>query len=265
MTRGPKKHLKRLNAPKHWMLDKLTGVWAPKPSPGPHKSRESLPLIILLRNRLKYALTRREVVSIVKQRLIKVDGKVRTDSNFPAGFQDVVSIDKTNEHFRLLFDTKGRFFVHKINTQEAQFKLAKVTQVRIGQKAIPFLVTSDGRTIRYPDPVIKVNDSVKITLATGKIASFVKFEVASLAVITGGRNLGRVGTIESREKHDGGFEIIHLKDAAGQRFATRISNVFVVGKDSPLVSLPRSRGIKLSIIQERDKRLKRQENKPIAS
>ena len=25
MARGPKKHLKRLNAPKHWMLDKLTG------------------------------------------------------------------------------------------------------------------------------------------------------------------------------------------------------------------------------------------------
>ena len=34
MPRGPKKHLKRLNAPKHWMLDKLGGVFAPKPSPG---------------------------------------------------------------------------------------------------------------------------------------------------------------------------------------------------------------------------------------
>jgi len=34
MARGPKKHLKRLNAPKHWMLDKLGGVFAPKPSPG---------------------------------------------------------------------------------------------------------------------------------------------------------------------------------------------------------------------------------------
>lgn len=26
-ARGPKKHLKRLNAPKHWMLDKLGGIW----------------------------------------------------------------------------------------------------------------------------------------------------------------------------------------------------------------------------------------------
>ena len=26
-VRGPRKHLKRLNAPKHWMLDKLGGVF----------------------------------------------------------------------------------------------------------------------------------------------------------------------------------------------------------------------------------------------
>ena len=37
MARGPKKHMKRLRAPKHWMLDKLTGVFAPRPSTGPYR------------------------------------------------------------------------------------------------------------------------------------------------------------------------------------------------------------------------------------
>ena len=106
MARGPKKHLKRLNAPKHWMLDKLGGVWAPRPSTGPHKLRECLPLIILLRNRLKYALTGKEVKYILMQRLVKVDGKSRTDSTYPAGFMDTVSIEKTGEHFRLLYDVR---------------------------------------------------------------------------------------------------------------------------------------------------------------
>merc|ERR1712080_598316 len=95
-------------------LDKLTGVYAPKPSPGPHKGRESLPLIIFLRNRLHYALTGQEVVKILKQNLVKVDGKVRTDKNFPGGFMDVITIDKTNENFRLIYDVKGRFCVHRI-------------------------------------------------------------------------------------------------------------------------------------------------------
>jgi small subunit ribosomal protein S4e len=38
MVRGPKKHMKRLNAPRHWMLDKLGGVFAPKPAPGAARS-----------------------------------------------------------------------------------------------------------------------------------------------------------------------------------------------------------------------------------
>lgn len=85
-ARGPKKHLKRLAAPKSWMLDKLGGVFAPRPSTGPHKLRESLPMVVFLRNRLKYALNNSEVTKIVMQRLIKVDGKVRTDPTYPAGF-----------------------------------------------------------------------------------------------------------------------------------------------------------------------------------
>ena len=68
------------------MLDKLGGVFAPRPSTGPHKLRESLPLIIFLRNRLKFALTGQEVKKILMQRLVKVDGQVRTDSNYPSGF-----------------------------------------------------------------------------------------------------------------------------------------------------------------------------------
>lgn len=59
---------------------------APRPSPGPHKLRESLPLTIFLRNRLKYSLTGREVTAIVMQRLIKVDHTVRTDTTYPTGF-----------------------------------------------------------------------------------------------------------------------------------------------------------------------------------
>lgn len=79
------------------MLDKLGGVFAPKPSSGPHKTRECLPLIIFLRNRLKYALTYVEARKICKQRLIKIDGRVRTDFLFPAGFmglfEEIQSID----------------------------------------------------------------------------------------------------------------------------------------------------------------------------
>ncbi|XP_057834282.2 small ribosomal subunit protein eS4x [Cryptomeria japonica] len=255
MARGLKKHLKRLNAPKHWMLDKLGGAFAPKPSAGPHKGRECLPLVVLLRNRLKYALTYREVIAIVMQRLIAVDGKVRTDKCYPAGFMDVVSIAKTNENFRLLYDAKGRFRLHSIKEEEAKYKLCKVRGVQFGDKGIPYLNTYDGRTIRYPDPLIKANDTIKIDLETCKITEFIKFDVGNVVMVTGGRNRGRVGVIKNREKHKGSFEIIHVQDSAGHEFATRQGNVFTIGKGTkPWVSLPKGKGVKLSITEEAKKR-----------
>jgi len=252
MARGPKRHLKRLNAPKHWMLDKLGGIWAPRPSTGPHKLRECLPLIILLRNRLKYALTGKEVKYILMQRLVKVDGKARTDVKYPAGFMDVVGMDKTNEYFRLLYDVRGRFTLHRISVEESKYKLCRVKQLAMGTGQVPYVVTHDGRTIRYPDPSIKVNDSVKYDVETGKITDFIKFETGNLAMINGGKNTGRVGVIVSRERHQGSFDIVHLKDSAGHVFATRLGNVFVIGQGNrPMVSLPRRKGIKMSILEER--------------
>jgi small subunit ribosomal protein S4e len=109
-------------------------------------------------------------------------------------------------------------------------------------------------SIRYPDPAIKVNDTVKIDLATGKITDFIKFDTGVIAMVTGGRNMGRVGVITHRERHDGGFNIVHIKDAIDNSFATRENNVFVIGSEKPWISLPKGKGVKLTIAEERDRR-----------
>lgn len=255
MARGPKKHLKRLNAPKHWMLGKMDGIWAPRSSSGPHKMRESVPLIVLLRNRLKYALNKTESNAICMEKLIRVDGKIRTDEGFPAGFMDVLSIPKAGDNFRLLYDTKGRFVLHRIEGEEPKYKLCRVQKQLFTKKNVPFVVTHDGRTIRYPDPLVKVNDTIKIDIATGKMTDMLKFEIGNLCMITQGRNTGRVGTIASVEKHAGSFDIVYIKDSAGHLFATRLPNVFIIGKENrPWVSLPKGKGIKLSILEERSLR-----------
>jgi small subunit ribosomal protein S4e len=254
------------------MLSKMGGVYAPRPSSGPHKLRECLPLVLILRNRLKFALTRREVNMCVQKRHIKIDQKVRTDMNFPAGFQDVLSIPRTQENYRLLYDVKGRFVLHAIEEKEAQYKLCRVVRVSTANKAsighnpfqagkagaIPYLVTHDGRTIRYPDPMIKANDSVKVDLKTGKILDFLKFDAGQLVMVTRGANCGRVGTIVSKEKHPGTYTIVHIKDRRGNNFATRLENVFVIGKENQeWISIPKQQGVKLSILEEKVVREKR--------
>jgi small subunit ribosomal protein S4e len=260
--KGQRKSLKRVNAPKTWYLGKLKGVYATKPSAGPHKTRECIPLNVLLQQRLKYALNRDEARKIVKAGSkakgsgnIHVDGKVRRDPRFPLGQMDVVSINKTNEHFRMLLDVKGRFQPHRIDAKEANFKLCRVVSKQIGQNKVPHITTHDGRTIRFPHPDICKNDSVKINLSTGAIEQVIKFANNATVILTGGNNIGRIGTLSSIERHPGTFDIAHVKDARGNAFSTRIGNVFIIGDGKTLaITLPKGEGIAYSLIEQRDQR-----------
>uniref|UniRef100_A0A7S2ZFM7 40S ribosomal protein S4 n=1 Tax=Rhodosorus marinus TaxID=101924 RepID=A0A7S2ZFM7_9RHOD len=164
---------------------------------------------------------------------------------------DVIHIERTNETFRLLYDVKGRFKLHRITTEEAKYKLCKVNRAQLGPNSVPYIATHDGRYIRYPDPLIKVDDTVMIDINTGKVIDFAKYDLGNLVMVTGGHNIGRVGTIVTREKHPGSTEIVRIRDANGHDFATRKGNVFIIGKGTtPLISLPKEKGIKKTIIEE---------------
>ena len=46
-----------------------------------------------------------------------------------------------------------------------------------------------------------------------------------------------------------------MKDASGHEFATRASNAFVIGTgNKPMVSLPKGKGLRMSIVEELEKR-----------
>ena len=173
-------------------------------------------------------------------------------------YSDVLSIEKSGEHFRLLYDVKGRFTIHRITPEEASYKLLKVRKVAKGAKGVPHIITHDGRTIRYPDPAIKTYDTVKFDFEQNKIVDFVKFDTGNIVIVTGGRNMGRAGVITHREHHHGGFDIVHVRDSLDRTFATRISNIFVIGEGTKAwISLPKGKGTKLTIAEERDARRKR--------
>jgi small subunit ribosomal protein S4e len=245
-------------APSHWCLDKLRGVYATRPSCGPHKLRERIPLTVLLQNRLKYALSGQEAVKICRDKdvNVKVDNKIRRNPRFPLGFQDVVHFPKTNENFRIMYDIKGRFQPIRIEAKEAGFKLCKVKRKCLGKNKIPYIVTHDGRTIRYPNPEIKKNDTIQLNLETGDIDKVIKFENGATVFIQGGNNIGRVGQLMHVEHHPGSYEIVHVKDGSGNHFATRLTNMFVVGEGKkPLITLPKLKGLRRTLVEERNAKI----------
>ena len=85
-------------------------------------------------------------MKICMQHFIKINGKLHTDITYLTDFMDVISINKTRENFSLIYDTKGRFVVHRITLGKGKYKLCKMRKIFVGTKGIPHLVTHDART-----------------------------------------------------------------------------------------------------------------------
>ena len=74
--------------------------------------------------------------------------------------------------------------------------------------------------------------------------------------MTGGNNIGRIGTLQHVEKAPGSYSIAHVVDSRGQSFSTRLENVFVIGTSKKaVISLPKGEGLKYTNVEERDQRL----------
>ncbi len=60
----------------------------------------------------------------------------------------------------------------------------------------------------------------------------------------------------SVERHPGSFDIVTVKDADNNTFATRYENIFSVAKSDGkfLVSMPKGRGVAATILQEQQAR-----------
>ncbi|MFP4051392.1 MAG: 30S ribosomal protein S4e, partial [Thermoplasmata archaeon] len=75
-----KRHNKRYGAPtKKWGMPIKEGFWAPRISSGAHPKDRSVPLVVILRDVLKYANSAREARIIIGERKVHVDGEPETD------------------------------------------------------------------------------------------------------------------------------------------------------------------------------------------
>jgi len=105
---------------------------------------------------------------------------------------DVITIEKTGESFRLLYDVKGRFTMKALKGEESKYKLCKVKAKTIGPNKVPYITTHDSRTIRYPHPDIKIGDTLKYDCVNKKIVDFSHLDAGQPCYITSGNNIGRI-------------------------------------------------------------------------
>ncbi|CAD26393.1 40S RIBOSOMAL PROTEIN S4 [Encephalitozoon cuniculi GB-M1] len=250
MPTGHRDHLKRKTAPKSWMLDKQGGTFALMPASGPHKKTECIPLGYLISRFLRYASNFKELSIILAEKNIKVNGRVRTNSHFPVGLFDVVSIEKTGEHFRVLYNVHKKFHLHRISSEEASYRLTKVTK-KYENQGIPYIVSSCGLSIRFCDPAIDLGYTIKISNETSKVIEYIVPGPDKVIFVSRGKARGRVGVINTISTQ--GKETVYgMTDFAGNTFSCTSKSCILIGESSEniWITLPKERGIRQSELEK---------------
>ncbi len=244
---GGKRHLKALAAPRFWPILRKEYKWVVKPSPGPHPIERSIPLLLIVRNILGYAKTAREARRLIAEGHFKVDGRVRRNYKYPVGLMDVIEIVDTQEYYRVIPVPIKVMDLIKIDKEEARFKLCRIENKTTVKGGHIQLNLHDGRNIliRVSDPqnpeedVYKTLGTLQVTIPEQEIMKYIPLKEGVIAIISGGRNVGRVGRVISIQRGMRRYRsIVTLEDKHGNKFQTSLDYLFPIGEEEPLIKLP---------------------------
>jgi small subunit ribosomal protein S4e len=210
-------HLKRSRVPKTWPLVRKGKKYVVKPS---HSLKSGIPLLIVLRDILGLAETKKEVKKLLNLGKIKVNGKTVKQENFSLMLFD--NLDLNDKKFRVVLEKK-KFGVVEIESKEAEKKIAKVIGKKILREGRTQINLSDGRNFLTEERV-KVGDSVLIALKENKILEILEFKEKSKIMFLSGKHIGKIGKVESIDEKR---KIITLK-VGEEKINTKLKNLMVI-------------------------------------
>ncbi len=237
---GGSRHLKRLAAPKAWKVRRKRrfGAWITNVIPGPHPKGRSIPLRILVRDLLGVASNAREADFIIRSGKVLVDGVPRRNPRFPVGLFDVVEIPEIEKVFRIVLDEQGRIVPREIPAEEKGKKLVRVERKMTVKGGKIQVTTHDGRNFLLEDGRdVRPGDVLLISVPEQRIEDVFKLKDGNLVYVLSGRHAGTIGKIEGVNPGDVIRERSVDLSVEGTRIQTAARNVFVVGKESPAITL----------------------------
>jgi small subunit ribosomal protein S4e len=232
-----KNHLKRISAPKNWLLKRKAGKFVAKPLPGAHPLNASMTLNYLVIDVLNHAKTAKEVRKILHDKQLLVDNVVRGESKFSVGLMDVVEIPKLKEAYRISLDEAGRLTLVTIDDKEKNLKLLKIIGKTVIKKGKFQLNAHDGKNILVEKFEVNVGDTVVYDLTKKKIVKNLSLEKGAQVLLTAGKHVGRFGAVKEMVKEGPLQKKKLVFDMDGTEFITSLNYAFVVGKSKAEVTL----------------------------
>ncbi len=243
--KGKTARLKRKPAPAFWPIHRKELPWVTKPSPGSHSLDKCLPLTLVLRDILGVAQTRKEGKLILAQGKVLVDGKVVKKDDFPVGLMDVISMPDSDKYYRIMPSHKG-LILTPISKEQSTTKLVRVEDKTTVHNGVQ-IALHDGTNmlIKVADPknpqevTYETFDILKVTYPVKQVVQSLKTKEGNLAVITGGKNIGKQGKIIEIEKTVAKKRrqaLVVVEDSEGKRYQTILEFIFSLGETEPLIT-----------------------------
>ncbi len=226
-----KSHLKRLDAPKSWVIPRKEHTFITRPSAGAHSMDLGMPLAVVLKDFIKAANTTREVKRALGIKHVVVDGKRVRDHKRIVGLLDIISLPENKENYRMTLGEDGTLMIKKIDAKEANHKLAKVIGKTMVKKGKLQVNLSDGRNILVGKDDVATGDSLVIEVPSQKVIEHLKCQAGAQILIIGGKRKGEQGKIVDIIKD----EVLYQSKTG--KFTTLKDYALVVGKDKPVVTL----------------------------
>jgi small subunit ribosomal protein S4e len=225
-----KNHLKRISAPKTWVLDRQVRTFTIRPKAGAHALSEGISLGTIVRDQLKLASSLPETKKVLANNEILVDGKRRTEYRFMVGLFDVIKVPAIKHSYRIILDQKGRILLAQIPEAESNIKVCKV----VGKSILPGkklqINLHDGKNV-LSDVKVNVGESVVVSLPDFKIKEVLHLTPGASVFLTQGKHHGDLGKFKEIK----GNEAVYIKD--DQPVQTAKKYLFVVGKDKPAIEI----------------------------
>lgn len=216
-------HLKRLVAPKTWPIKRKGIVFITRQYPRV-KTEFAIPLSIALRDMLKVVDTESEAKKILRERKVRVNGKVRMDKKFPLALFDVLEIHDIGKKYHVSFTKLGRLTLEE--AKKADHRLLRIegkTKVAGGKLQLNLF---DGTNILAAKDEYKVGDAVKVSLSDNKILGKITPDKGAKALVIKGSHRGAIAEIKSLNLEKSPKEVT-LKNEDGE-FMTRFNYIHLI-------------------------------------
>ncbi len=184
-------HFKRKTIGKFWPIARKGTKYIAVPN---HNQYDSLPLIVVMRDILKFVRTTKELKKLIYEKRVQINNKIVHETNYPISLFDILTLPDMKKNYRAVLSGEKKLVLGEIPEAESHQKIYKVINKKVLRDKKIQLNLMYGRNIISKEKV-NTGDSIVYNLRENKIIKIIPMEKGRTAFVNRGKHCGISGKI----------------------------------------------------------------------